>query len=143
MATRINYTAAERRSFELVPETCPTVDAAIDDAFKPPSLDAPGVASILRHYGFNPADPKLRQAIAEVMMCAAFPVKQKLAGVIIHRATMPLRAALVEQVKSHMATVGEQTDERNHFQEWVDSWESAQSLRAERERMDGIESEEI
>lgn len=134
MATRINYTAAERRSFELVPETCPTVEAAIDEAFKPPSLDAPGVASILRHYGFDPADPKLRQTIAEVMMCAAFPVKQKLAGVIIHRATMPLRAALVEQVKGYMAAIGEPTDQRNHFQEWINSWESAQSLRAEREK---------
>lgn len=134
MATRINYTAAERRSFELVPETCPTVEAAIDEAFRPPSLDAPGVASILRHYGFDPADAKLRQAIAEVMTCAAFPVKQKLAGIVIHRATMPLRAALVEQVKSTMAAIGEPTDQRNHFQEWIDSWESAQSLRAEREK---------
>lgn len=134
MATRINYTTAERRSFELVPETCPTVEAAIDEAFKPPSLDAPGVASILRHYGLDPADPKLRQAIAEVMTCAAFPVKQKLAGVIIHRATMPLRAALVEQVKSYMASIGEPTDQRNHFQEWIDSWESLQTYRAQREK---------
>lgn len=134
MATRINYTAAERRSFELVPETCPTVEAAIEEAFRPPSLDAPGVASILRHYGLDPADPKLRQAIAEVMTCAAFPVRQKLAGVIIHRATMPLRAALVEQVKGYMAAIGEPTDQHNHFQEWINSWESAQSLRAEREK---------
>lgn len=132
MATHIKYTEAEKRSFRLVPETCPTVEAAIDEAFKPPSLDAPGVASILLHYGFDPADAKLRQAIAEVMQCAAFPGKWRLSSIIIHRATMPLRAALVEQVKSTMAAAGEPTDPRNHFQEWVDSWESMQNFRAER-----------
>lgn len=132
MAIRIKYTAAELRSFELVPETCPTVEAAVDEAFRPPSLDAPGVESILRHYGFDPSDKKLRSAIAEVMMCAAFPVKRKLASTIIHCATMPLRAALVEQVKAQMAFAGEQTDPRNHFQEWIDGWSRMEVIRAER-----------
>lgn len=129
MAIRINYTEAERRSFELQPETCPAVEAAIDEAFKPPSLDAPGVAGILKHYGFDPADEKLRQAIAEVMLCAAFPKKSRLESVILHRATFPLRAALVEQVKSFMTAIGERTDSRNHFQEWIDGWEDAEAVR--------------
>lgn len=123
MATHIRYTEAERRAFQILPETCPTVDAAIEQAFKPPSLDAPGVAGILRHYGFDPDDKKLRSAIAEVMLCAAFPVKQRLSEIILHRATFPLRAALVEQVKAKMAAIGEPTDPRNHFQEWADDWE--------------------
>jgi len=122
MSTRINYTEAEQRSFRLQPETCPVVEAAIDQAFQMPSLDAPGVESILRHYGFDPADKKLRDAVAEVMLCAIFPVKIKLRDIILHQATFPLRAALVESIKSQMAAVGEPTDQRNHFQEWIDSW---------------------
>lgn len=132
MATHINYTKAEKRSFRLVPETCPTVEAAIDETFKPPSLDRPVVEGILRYYGFDPADVKLRKAISEVMLSSAFPVKQKLSSIIIHRATMPLRAALVEQVKAAMAAAGEPTDPRNHFQEWVDACESIEAFRAER-----------
>ncbi len=133
MSTRINYTAAERRSFELQAETCDTVESAIDDAFKPPSLDAPGVSSILRHHGFDPDDAKLRSAIAEVMLCAAFPVKQQLAGIIIHRATMPLRAALVDQVRANMEAAGEASDTTNHFRDWVASWEEMQAIREARQ----------
>lgn len=134
MATRIHYTAAEKRAFELLPETCPAVEAAIDEAFKPPSLDGPGVEGILRHYGFDPADEKLRLAIAEVMMCAAFSKKSRLAAVVMHRATFPLRATLVEQVKAQMASAGEHTDPTNHFQEWIDAWEGMEAFRTNRAR---------
>lgn len=132
MATNIKYTAAERRSFELQPETCPTVDAAIDEAFKVPDLNDPVIARILKWGGLDASDKKVSRAIREVIQYALFPAKARLAAVVMHRATFPLRAALVDQVRLNMLEAGAWSEDRNHFTEWVDSWERMEVIRAER-----------
>lgn len=127
MSTHIRYSPAERRSFALQPETCPDVEKAIQDAFAVPDLTHPKIQEILGHYGFDASDRKIRLAIGEVMQYALFPQKSRLTGIVLHRGTFLLRAALVEQVKIQMKAAGEDPGEGNRFRDWVDTWELGQT----------------
>lgn len=117
MSTRIDYTEAERASFRLVPETCPTVERAIDEAFKAPRFADDDVAAILAKYGLT-LDRKMTHALDEVVGRMLFTRKAALSRVVLHEGTFPLRAALVREVeRSNGMKPG-----RNHFAEWVDMY---------------------
>lgn len=115
MSTRINYTEAERASFAVVPETCPAIEKAMDEAFKEPDFTDSGVAEILAKYGIQ-ADEKMRFALHEVVARVLFPRKMALQNVVMYHGTFPLRAALVGEIERSRGMA----PSRNHFQEWID-----------------------
>lgn len=118
MSTRIAYSAAERASFVLVPETCPAVEGAIDAAFDVNAFTMAEINAVLSKYGIE-ADKRLQFALAELVGVRLFAKKRALTKVVLHEGTFPLRAALVAQVqKTHGLPV-----ERNHFAEWVEHYQ--------------------
>lgn len=106
-------------SFALVPETCPAIEAALDVAFKAPSMDGALVAEILAKHGVT-LDKRLSWALEEIVGRTLFDRKIALADGVLYRGTFPLRAALVREVeRSNGMAPG-----RNRFQEWVDAYNS-------------------
>lgn len=119
MTTRIRYSAAERASFALVPETCPAVEGAIDAAFDMNGFTMAEIVAVLTKYGIEP-DKRLQHALAELVGVRLFARKRALSAVVLHEGTFPLRAALVAQVQqTHGLPV-----ERNHFAEWVEAYQA-------------------
>lgn len=125
MAVNIRYTPAERQSFELVPETCPTVEAAIDKAFASPDLGEPEVQAIFAKYGLT-CDRKTRDAIYEVLARHLFPKKQALFNVVLYDGTMPLRLALVRQIEAKTPGPHPETN----YERWIASERSSREFRA-------------
>lgn len=115
MAIDIKYSPAERKSFELVSETCPVVERAIDEAFKPFSFNTGEVGEILSKYGIV-ADRNLCHALEEVVGRTLFKRKKKLEDVVFYQGTYKLRAALVDLV----ATTFGLSNDRNRFSEWIE-----------------------
>lgn len=115
MSTYINYSAAERESFKLVPETCPDVEAAMDKAMRPVVFNDAFAAEIFAKNGLQPPDKKTCDAMAELVGRILFLRKRDLADVVLYKGTFPLRAALVRQIEQ---AKGMQPG-RNRFDEWV------------------------
>lgn len=128
MSTTIRYTAAERASFQLVPETCPAVEAAIDRAFAPMTCTEGFVRDTLAKYGLEP-DRRLSHAIEEVLGRLLFDRKAALRQVVLFEGTFPLRAELVRQLER---AEGWPAD-RNHFDEWVQDYRSRSTTHALKE----------
>lgn len=126
MSTRINYTAAEKASFALVPETCPAVDRALETAFRPLSFDGEDVAAILAKYNIV-ADRNIRHAMEEVVGRALFMRKKALTEVVLYEGTFPLRAALVREVERSRGL----PRDRNHFEEWIEMHDGSKRYRAQ------------
>lgn len=122
MSTHIRYSAAERASFALVPETCPAVEGAMDAAFDVGNFTLDEIAAVLTKYGIEP-DKRLQHALAELVGVRLFAKKRAMAQVVLHEGTFPLRAALVAQVQqTHGLPV-----ERNRFAEWVEHYRSGRA----------------
>lgn len=122
MSTTIRYTAAERASFKLLPETCPAVEAAIDRAFAPLTSTDAFVQEVLAKYGLEP-DRRLSNAIEEVLGRVLFQRKAALRATVLFEGTFPLRAELVRQLERAQGWPAD----RNHFDEWVQDYRSRTS----------------
>lgn len=130
MAIRIKYTVAEKESFRLCPETCPTIEKAFDEAFSTPSVENAEVAEIFAKYGIA-VNRNMSNAIYEVLSKHLFPRKIDLLKVVQMEGTFPLRRALVEKIEGEMIANGIEI-EQNHYKYWIDTHESMKKLRAER-----------
>ena len=131
MSANIKYTEAERRSFKLVPETCPVIEKAFDKAFDPPSLKEAFVTEILAKYTI-PYDKNLHMALHEIMNHERFARKQDLLSVVLYEGTFPLRLALVNTIEDKMRADGVDVKE-NHFSAWLKVHERQKLLRSMRE----------
>lgn len=125
--THIRYTEAERRSFALVPETCPVVERALDAASRGAPVD---IEAVLRKYGIEPTKNMIH-AIHEIGSKSRFPVVSALRDVVMFQGTFPLRLALVRQVEREMRAAGEGVEDRSNYQSWIDTWALSQKSAAE------------
>jgi hypothetical protein len=126
MTTHIKYTEAEKASFAIVPETCPAVERAIDEAFATPSFSDEGIAVILGKYEIA-LDRNMRNALNEIVSRFLFDRKRSLADVVLYEGTFPLRAALVREVERSRGMV----PGRNHFEEWISSHKCRNAARTQ------------
>lgn len=125
MSTYINYSAAERESFKLVPETCPEVEAAMDKALRPVVFNDAFAAEIFAKNRLPPPDKKTCEAMAELVDRILFMRKCELSDVVLYKGTFPLRAALVRQVER----ANGMPPGRNRFEEWIEDHQGQQKYR--------------
>lgn len=92
-------TPAEAQSFELVPETCPAIEAAFDKLSLGPSREL--IDSELRSYGIEVTD-KMRHAIHAICSKATSEARSELRDVVLFKGTFPLRLALVQLIEKAM-----------------------------------------
>lgn len=99
MSTKVHYSAAERASFELVPETCPELDRAFEKAFETPDFDSDFAKEIFAKYNLaTQPDKQLYNAMGELIGRTLFARKAALQKVVLYEGTFPLRHALVQQL---------------------------------------------
>lgn len=115
MSTRIEYTAAERESFALVPETCPAVEAALDKAFRPVAFNEAFAADVFAKYGLQAPDKKTCEAMTELVGRILFMRKRDLQDTVMYEGTFLLRAELVHQIERANGMQPTQ----NHFDDWI------------------------
>lgn len=116
--TSIKFTAAERASFELLPETCPEIEKAFDVAFRSPDFGPERVAEIMAKNGIEltPENARhMRYALHELMERELFPRKVALQKVVQMRGTFPLRHALVLEISRGRGL----ENERNNYAYWL------------------------
>lgn len=89
-------TPAERASFELVPETCPEIEKALDKMRVGPSLEL--IKAELESYGVEYTD-NLRFAIHAICAKATNMAAHEVRQTVLLRGTFPLRLALVQQLE--------------------------------------------
>lgn len=90
-------TPAERMSFEMVPETCPEIEAAFDKLqHQYPSREL--MERELRSYGIEPSD-RLCCAIQDICARSKAPVIAEARDTVLLKGTFPLRLALVQMIE--------------------------------------------
>lgn len=133
MATHINYGPGERASFELVPETCPAVERAIEAAFRPVMFNAAAAEAIFEKYHLDPPQGQMLHALHELVGRVLFDRKRALTDVVLYEGTFPLRAALVRQVEQVQGI----PPGRNRFEEWIEDQNSRKAYRAANQSTQG------
>lgn len=92
-------TPAELQSFEIVPETCPRLERALEKLSRGPSVEF--IEQVLGSYGIE-MTPRLRNAIAEIHGKHTALANSELRDVVLLEGTYPLRLALVRQIEKTM-----------------------------------------
>lgn len=127
MSHNITYSAAEKASFKLCPETCPAVERAIDKALCGIDFTEAHIVKVFAKYNIVP-DKNMRFAMQEVIGRALFERKRELADVVLYEGTFPLRAALVNTVTAADGL----KPEYNHFEGWIKEHKEMKQYRAKR-----------
>ena len=89
-------TMAETISYEMVPETCPDLEAALDKLRKGPDKDF--VADRLKSYGIEYSD-NLYYCIHEIYSKTQNKAAASLRDTVLIKGTYPLRLALVKMIE--------------------------------------------
>lgn len=129
MSANIKFTEAEKRSFRVLPETCPEIEEAFSKAQAGVGVDVP---EILAKYGIE-ASRKLLDAIHEISQRGRFVVISHLRDVVLHEGTFPLRLALVRKIEEEMRAAGEHVEDRSNYAYWISDWEKQKAFRASRQ----------
>ena len=91
-----NVTLAEKISYDILPETCPDIEHALDKLRKAPSKDL--VADRLKSYGIEYSD-KLYYCIAEIHAKTTNVAVSTVRDTVLFKGTYPLRLALVKMIE--------------------------------------------
>jgi hypothetical protein len=89
-------TPAEALSFDMVPETCPAIEAAFEKLNRGPARWL--VDAELRSYGIEPTE-QMFHAIAAITAKATNGARHELRTTVLMQGTFPLRLALVQMIE--------------------------------------------
>lgn len=123
---KIEYTTAERMSFQVVPETCPAVEGALDKARL--VFDQGEIDKALAAYKIESSKP-LQNAISEIIHSHLFMALHDVRKAVLYKGTFVLRRALVEVMEDQLRAKGV-SPEPNHFAGWIKAHEGMEAVRA-------------
>ena len=115
MSTNVKYTLAEKLSFQLIPETCPAIEKAIDKLVY--HIDFGELSTVLAKYNVTP-DKQILYAIDEYMSKKLFKAKIDLDKIIKYEAVFPLRLALVNEIEKELINNG-RVHEPSNYEYWL------------------------